>query len=172
MIFDTDIAAPTLQSLTIPTNLPAATSGQVSFSISARARDDYSGIGSVSLSFGGIVSGAVSSSSRSSSSSSGGWTYGEVTTNYGVGLSSRTGILTIRSATVEDLAGNSRTYAASELQSLGVNTEIQIGSVVSEEEQSAADTTPPTLLTLNIPSTIDLGDGEAVLEISATAVDD
>ncbi len=93
------------------------------------------------------------------------WEDGSHSEDWGVSTANTPGILNVSSVYIVDMAGNERTYSASELQGMGINTQIDVIG-------SAADTTPPTLLTLNIPSTIDLGDGEAVLEISATAVDD
>lgn len=74
------------------------------------------------------------------------------------------GPLNITSVVVKDGLGNRTTISAEALRGLGVDTSITVLS-------NNADTTAPALTELNLPDTIDLSTGNALVEFSA-AVDD
>lgn len=67
---------------------------------------------------------------------------------------------------VEDLAGNRTVYSNAQLQAMGVNTTVEV-----KGGQSQADTTPPELLKLLMPSTVDLSGGAATLFVAGEVTD-
>lgn len=67
---------------------------------------------------------------------------------------------------VEDDAGNRTVYSNAQLQAMGVNTTFEL-----KGGQSQADTTPPELLKLLMPATVDLSGGPSTLFVAGEVTD-
>ena len=74
------------------------------------------------------------------------------------------GTVNITHVQIEDNLGNKTIVSAQELRNLGVDTSITVRS-------TSADTTAPTLTTLEIPDRVDLANGHGVASFSAAALD-
>jgi hypothetical protein len=164
-----DITAPILTSLNIPTTVDLS-QGQAVFTISGTATDDNSGVSQIVVWFDSSFSYAYSAGSTSYSSWNlisvgSGWEDGNSNITRYIAPISSPRTYNVTSIWIEDNQGNRKTYSASELQELGVNTAVTFTG-------STADTTAPTLTSLNIPTTVDLSQGQAAFTISGTATDD
>ncbi|MFC1779936.1 thrombospondin type 3 repeat-containing protein [Thermodesulfobacteriota bacterium] len=170
LAFAADTIPPTLISLTIPTTIDLS-EGTAPLTISGVATDDLSGVGDIVVWFDKNISYSFSPTSSTPNGTwrhiglYGSWPEGTFSEDWGIMTTNPSGIYNIENVTVDDLQGNRRSYTTAVLAEMGVNTSIEfIGS--------NADTVPPTLISLTIPTTIDLSEGTAPLTISGVATDD
>jgi len=170
-ISNTDTAPPVLTSLSIPTTINLA-NGKAPFTISASAYDTWSGVKDLIIyldaplaetptqtsdrveyyNFLGLYGGFDS------------WNDGQSTDVFGVLATNPAKTYNVTSVVAEDNQGNSATYTNAQLQAMGVNTAINVVG-------GTADTTPPVLTSLSIPTTVNLANGKAPFTVSATASD-
>lgn len=71
----------------------------------------------------------------------------------------RPGTYHVAKVAVEDMAGNRTVYTTSQLQAMGVNTSLKVNGGLD-------DTVAPALLKLGLPSTVNLGAGQASLALT------
>ncbi len=163
-----DFIAPELEFLTIPTRIE---SGGL-LTLSAGASDSESGIAQVVVSLSGSLSYSFASSPGWYDSyaivglfgSSDSWSDGLVTESFGIDTTNTPGAYSVTRVTVQDTAGNTRTYAPAELKEMGVNTSIILAGAV-------ADTDAPELTAFSLPSRVDVSSGDALMTIVAAARD-
>ena len=167
----TDTIAPNLSSLRVPQviNLSSGTAG---LTVDTEASDDISGIKNIQIWFDRNLTYSYTNSNQKFSSNlllnqglSDSWLDGSSSQTWNIEDTNPSGTYNVTSVTIEDLQGNTRSYTSDELSELGFNTSILF-------EKSTADTTPPSLISLEIPSTIDLSSNNNGLTIGATASDD
>ncbi|WP_268256902.1 calcium-binding protein [Pseudomonas sp. CIP-10] len=171
MSLTTDTNSPNLSSLRIPQVIDLS-AGAEGLTIDAAASDDISGIKNIQIWFDKNFTYSYTNSDQKFSSSlllnqglSDSWVDGSSSQTWNIAETNPPGIYNVTSVVVEDLQGNTRTYSPSELSELGVNTSVLF-------ENPTTDATPPNLISLEIPSTIDLSSDSNGLTINATASDD
>jgi hypothetical protein len=76
----------------------------------------------------------------------------------------RPGSYNVVKVAVEDMAGNRTVYTAGQLKAMGINTAVQVTGGVD-------DKAAPTLRAFSLPSTLDLGSGQATLTVTGEAQD-
>ncbi|CAI8700967.1 hypothetical protein [Pseudomonas serbica] len=167
-----DTTAPKLSSMIIPktVNLAAGTAG---LTIAGVASDDRSGVDHVVVYFDKSITYSFSLGDGSSNSYNllgnfgiyDSWSDGASSQTWGIAATNPSGIYNVTSVAVKDVQGNVRSYSASELAGMGVNTSVSFIN-------SMADVTPPKLTLLNIPTVVDLAAGKAGLTIAGVASDD
>ncbi|VVN27814.1 beta strand repeat-containing protein [Pseudomonas fluorescens] len=167
-----DVTPPRLTSLTIPTVVDLS-SGTAGLTITGLASDDGSGVEKVVVYFDRNFTYSHSLGDGSSSSYNflgnygifDSWSDGVSSQTWGIAATNTSGTYNVTRVAVEDVQGNTRSYFASELASMGVNTSINFIN-------STADVTPPRLTSLNIPTVVDLSSGTAGLTITGLASDE
>ena len=170
-----DATPPVLTSLNVPATIDLS-KGETRLTITGTATDDSSGVQLVAVWFDKNIS--LSNTYPSSSGFpyfsqnmaglpdwSDSWADGTSSHTFAVSTFNSDGIYNVTKVDISDTQGNTRTYSASQLQALGVNTAIAFVGANS-------DATPPVLTSLNVPATIDLSKGETRLTITGTATDD
>ncbi|WP_373990332.1 DUF4214 domain-containing protein [Duganella sp. BuS-21] len=167
-----DLTAPTLLKLNLPTTIDLSARPQrVSFS--AEAEDNLGGSG---------VRGLIINFDRDLSTSTGPTTFVSIgslynfddsflddtpttaSRSYTITTATAPGVYNVNSVWVTDLAGNSIMYHRDQLTDLGIPTSMTVTG-------SVADTVAPTLVRLNLPTTVDLATGPQDLSIFAEARD-
>ncbi len=136
-----DTTAPRLTSLSIPMSLDLST-GTAGLTISGTATDDLSGVKQMVVYFDKSISSSYSLASTSFLTYSfignfgitDGWSDGVSTQTFGIPSSNPSGVYNVTSVQVEDNQDNQRSYTATELAGMGVNTSINFFD----------STTPPT----------------------------
>ncbi|MGA4452998.1 calcium-binding protein [Pseudomonas fortuita] len=167
-----DTTPPQLKSLIIPKKVDLS-SGTGELTISGTASDNYSGIKNVQIIFDKDL---VYSHSLNGSPTqkynfllnpgiSDSWSDGSSSQTWAIAGSNQSGTYNITEVLITDFQGNTKSYLASDLARIGVNTSIDLVN-------SAGDSTPPQLKSLNIPTVVDLSPGMGELTISGTASDD
>ncbi len=137
--------------------------GDAPLTFSATALDDV-GIDRVVFYFDRDITYSFSSGSNASISS--GWEEGDTASStYTLRDVTLDGEVGLRSVLVYDVTGNRVVYEADELEEMGLPTSFEVTGGV---EESA----PPRLIGIDFPEVIDVGDGDAPLTFSATALDD
>ena len=167
-----DTVAPKLSSLTIPKIVNLA-SGKAGLTIAGLASDDGSGVEKVVVYFDKnfTYSHSLGDSSSVSYNFLGNygnydsWSDGASSQTWGIAATNASGTYNVTRVAVEDVQGNIRSYSASELAGMGVNTSINFIN-------STADVTPPRLTSLTIPTVVDLSAGNAGLTIAGLASDE
>ncbi|WP_203583128.1 hypothetical protein, partial [Ruegeria sp. PrR005] len=159
-----DNTPPTLTALDLPDVIDLS-GGNAVLTAFADATDDLAGVSSIVVWFDREISYSFSSTSTDFRPWSLMIVPDETSIQRLISGVNNPGIYTIDRVTVEDAQGNTRTYSTSELTALGFNTEIELVG-------STPDTTPPTLIALDVPDRIDLSGGNAVLTAFADATDD
>jgi Ca2+-binding RTX toxin-like protein len=167
-----DVTPPQLTSLTIPKTVNLA-SGMAGLTIAGFASDDRSGVENVLVYLDKNITYSFSLGSGSSYSSNllgnfghqDSWSDGASSNTWGIAATNSSGTYNVTRVVVEDVQGNSRSYSASELAGMGVNTSINLIN-------ATADVTPPQLTSLTIPTVVDLSSGTAGLTIAGLASDE
>lgn len=167
-----DSTPPQLKSLVIPTVVDLA-SGAGELTISGIASDDRSGIKHVQVIFDKDIAYSYSANGNPTekynfllnSGISDSWSDGSSSQTWGIAGTNPPGTYSVTEVLVKDFQGNTRSYSASELNKIGVNTNIKL-------IKSVADITPPQLKSLTIPAAVDLSSGMGKFIIAGTASDD
>ncbi|MFO7854244.1 MAG: hypothetical protein R6V44_03300 [Paracoccaceae bacterium] len=127
-----DATAPVLTSLVIPETVDLS-SGPAELTISGTAYDEGSGVAEVVIWFDDEISRSYSLGSSSYSTYSllglfddADWADGAANESWGVADTNAPGVYEVTRVTVDDMQGNSRTYLASELEAMGVNTSLEL----------------------------------------------
>lgn len=76
----------------------------------------------------------------------------------------RSGSYKVAKVAVEDAGGNRTVYATGQLEAMGINTVVQVTGGID-------DKVAPTLRALNLPTTLDLGAGQARLTVAGELAD-
>jgi Ca2+-binding RTX toxin-like protein len=145
-----DTIAPKLTSLTIPKTVNLA-SGTAGLTITGLASDDRSGVKNVLVYFDKNITYSFSLGDGSSYSSnllgnfghSDSWADGASSQTWGIAATNSSGTYNVTRVAVEDVQGNTRSYSASELAGMGVNTSILMvanKSVLTSADDSRAGT--------------------------------
>ncbi len=170
-ITSADIVSPVLKSLVIPASIDLSTTNP-ELIIKAEATDDNSGVKNVVVYFDKTFTYAAITPSNIYNYSFIGmygveddWSDNKSTQKFWIPSANGAGTLKVSSVVVTDIQGNTKTYTASELVSLGVNTSVSLTG-------GNADTTPPVLTSLVIPASVDLSTTNPELIIKAEATDD
>ncbi|WP_286927991.1 calcium-binding protein [Pseudomonas sp. UBA7721] len=167
-----DITPPKITSLNIPATVDLA-SGTGDLTINALVTDDLSGIKNIQFWFDKNFTYSYTSSDGQKYSSNlllnqglyDSWLDGSSSETWKIAGTNPSGAYNITNVRVEDLQGNTRIYTSNELSEIGVNTSILFTN-------STPDVTPPTLVSLIIPSAIELSSGTTGLSIDAFITDD
>lgn len=167
-----DSTPPKLTSLSIPSSVNLA-AGVAPLTITASATDDNSGVKNVQVVFDKDITYSFGMSDNSNvkynfllnSGIEDSWLDGKSTQTWGVAATNASGNYNVIRVVVEDMQGNIKTYSAAELSSLGINTVVNFAG-------STPDVTAPQLVSLELPSKIDLSLGEAGFTATAAATDD
>jgi hypothetical protein len=166
-----DMTAPTLTSLSIPTSVDVS-AGAAGLTIAGTATDDISGVKQLvvyfdkGLSYSSQLGGAFSTHTfLGSYGIYDSWSDGASTQTYGISSTNTSGVYNVTRVDLQDVQGNTRTYTATQLAGMGINTSVNLTG-------ATPDTTAPTLTTLSIPTSVDVSAGAAGLTIAGTATDD
>ncbi|MDH2187139.1 hypothetical protein N5K35_25970 [Pseudomonas sp. GD03651] len=167
-----DTTAPQLESLTIPTEIDLSL-GAGELTISGTASDNYSGIKHVQIIFDKDLVYSYSLNGNPTekynfllnSGISDSWADGSSSQTWAVAGTNPPGPYNITEVIIKDFQGNTKSYSASELAKIGVNTSINFIN-------SVTDSTSPQLKSLTIPTVVDLSSGMGTLTIAGTASDD
>ena len=154
-VVSTDVKAPVLNSLSIPSTINLV-NGDVSIKIDSVATDYESGIRYVSIitdpplthdvkTDGGTYAGIVLGGSKDA------WVDGTSSQTFSIAGSNANGYYNVSRVEVADMAGNVTVYNVAQLQKMGINTSIRVVGV--------GDTTPPTAVSF---SPVQAGTGVAV----------
>jgi hypothetical protein len=166
-----DMTAPTLTSLSIPTSVDVS-AGAAGLTIAGTATDDISGVKQLvvyfdkGLSYSSQLGGAFSTHTfLGSYGIYDSWSDGASTQTYGISSTNTSGVYNVTRVDLQDVQGNTRTYTATQLAGMGINTSVNLTG-------ATPDTNAPTLTTLSIPTSVDVSAGAAGLTIAGTATDD
>lgn len=168
-----DTAVPKLKRLVLPSTVDVS-SGSATMAVSVEADDEGgSGIRSVTVHLNnalGFSHGAFANFSIPGLfPGAGADTFLDATPNTAAAQLALTrmtapGNYTVRQVWVEDMAGNTAIYSTQQLQALGIKTAFSVTGGI-------ADSTAPTLRTLDLPATIDIGTATKDVVVTATAND-
>jgi hypothetical protein len=159
-----DTTAPILTSLKIPASIDL-TAGSVSTQFSGAAFDSESGVKQVVIWLDQPLTTNLGTTNLIGLFGiSDSWSDGASTSTLTIDQFSRPGTYRIDHVDVTDYLDNKATYTTSQLGNLGLATSFTVQS-------SGGDTTAPKLISLNIPSVIDLSSGSAAASFSASTSD-
>lgn len=125
-----DTTAPILTSLEIPSSVDLS-NGDAVFEVAAQANDDLTGVNELVIWFDNDITYSFSSGDRFHSASLLGlfsqpdWADGTSKQDFVISKFNTPGTYNIDRVTVEDIAGNQRTYTPEQLQLIGVDTSIE-----------------------------------------------
>lgn len=168
-----DTTPPSLLSLRIPTDIDLS-KGHAVLTIDGVATDDESGVYSVVIWLDKDLTESYSTTSPNFSRYSflgiyssifTPWQNGDFSEDFLISRFNQNGGYGIKEITIKDRAGNEKKYSKQDIEALGINTAITLSG-------ADTDTTPPLLKSINIPTSIDLKNGNAELQISAQATDE
>jgi Ca2+-binding RTX toxin-like protein len=159
-----DTTPPALSSLTFPATVNVS-GGSKAITFAATGTDNATGVADVRVHFDkDLTTGAATGGLVDISGNTDSWADGSSSIAQTIPTSAKPGVYTVTSVDVFDGAGNQSTYTNAQLQAAHFSTTLTISS-------NSQDTTPPNLLTLTFPTSVDLSNGEKFMDWFATAQD-